>query len=143
MRRFALAKVAAKPSERASWSKYVRNFNLFTHPCPYRLALLGTSLRVRGKLTPRKKNSWFLFIYTLLTIFLAGFFAMSHMMFFLPSTFRFYPLLNNDGRGELHLRKAVSNFSPNKRKILIVRLPRLSGSKRTTFRGAERRCKSV
>ena len=41
---------------------------------------------------------------------------MSHMMFFLPSTFRFCPLLKNDGRGELHLRKAVSDFSPNKRK---------------------------
>ena len=41
---------------------------------------------------------------------------MSHMMFFLPSTFRFCPLLKNDGRGELHLRKAVSYFSPSKRK---------------------------
>ena len=27
-----------------------------THPCPYRLAKLGTSLRVRGKLTLRKKE---------------------------------------------------------------------------------------
>ncbi|MDU5281924.1 MAG: hypothetical protein E6164_05065, partial [Dialister sp.] len=29
--------------------------DLCTHPCPYRLALLGTSLRMRGKLTLRKK----------------------------------------------------------------------------------------
>ena len=31
--------------------------DLCTHPCPYRLARLGTSLRFRGKLTLRKKNS--------------------------------------------------------------------------------------
>ena len=31
--------------------------NLCTHPCPYRLAKLGTSLRVRGKRTLRKKKS--------------------------------------------------------------------------------------
>ena len=30
--------------------------NLCTQPCPYRLARLGTSLRVRGKLTLRKKE---------------------------------------------------------------------------------------
>ena len=58
-------KVAAKPSEGASWSKYVRNFNLFTHPCPYRLAKLGTSLRVPGKLTLRKKELIvFIYIYS-------------------------------------------------------------------------------
>ena len=30
---------------------------LCTPACPYRLALFGTSLRMRGKLTLRKKNS--------------------------------------------------------------------------------------
>ena len=30
--------------------------DLCTQACPYRLALLGTSLRVRGKLTLRKKE---------------------------------------------------------------------------------------
>ena len=30
--------------------------DLYTQTCPYRLAKLGTSLRVRGKLTLRKKE---------------------------------------------------------------------------------------
>ena len=30
-----------------------------------------------------------------------GFFAKSHIMFFLPSSFRFLPPFKNDGRGEL------------------------------------------
>ena len=30
--------------------------DLCTHPCPFRLALLGTSLRIRGKRTLRKKE---------------------------------------------------------------------------------------
>ena len=33
-------------------------------------------------------------------IFLAGFFAKSQIMFFLPSPFRFLPPLKNDGRGD-------------------------------------------
>ena len=35
---------------------FLRHFNLCTHPCPYRLARLGTSLRIRGKLIIRKKE---------------------------------------------------------------------------------------
>ena len=42
-----------------SCNRYIRNFYLCTHTCPYRLAMLGTSLRVRGKLTLRKKNLFF------------------------------------------------------------------------------------
>ena len=44
-----------------------------THPCPYRLARLGTSLRNRGKLTLRKRIHSFIILYTLLTISYAGF----------------------------------------------------------------------
>ena len=43
-----------------SCNRYIRNFYLCTHTCPYRLAMLGTSLRVRGKLTLRKKEFIFL-----------------------------------------------------------------------------------
>ena len=41
------------------------NSNLCTHPCPYRLARLGTSLRVRGKLTTKEERnySFYYFIY--------------------------------------------------------------------------------
>ena len=31
--------------------------NLCTHACPFRLALLGTSLRVRGKLTIKEERN--------------------------------------------------------------------------------------
>ena len=40
----------------------IKYFPLCTHPCPYRLAKLGTSLRVRGKLTLRKKEIIFFII---------------------------------------------------------------------------------
>ena len=33
-----------------------KDSDLYTQACPYRLAKLGTSLRVRGKLTLRKKE---------------------------------------------------------------------------------------
>ena len=56
--------------------------NLCTPTCPYRLARLGTSLRVRGKLTLRKKGFIILYLYTHLCVSLAGFFAKSHMIFF-------------------------------------------------------------
>ena len=60
-------KVAAEPSEGASVSRNERmeismsktvqkDSNLCRQACPYRLARLGTSLRVRGKLTLRKKE---------------------------------------------------------------------------------------
>ena len=34
----------------------IKYSDLCTHPCPFRLALLGTSLRIRGKRTLRKKE---------------------------------------------------------------------------------------
>ena len=40
----------------------IKYFPLCTHACPYRLARLGTSLRVRGKLTLRKKEFIFFII---------------------------------------------------------------------------------
>ena len=110
----------------------------------------------------------------------AGFFAKSHIMFFLLSSFRFCLPLKNDGtselrfamtfwpvyaglplsprrlgtslrvRGKLTLRKKAVKFYKSinwsneytKNRIGNVSCPRLSGSKRTTFRGAKRRCKS-
>ena len=39
------------------------DFNLCTSTCPYHLARLGTSLRVRGKLTLRKKEIIVFIIY--------------------------------------------------------------------------------
>ena len=46
-----------KQKNRNSVSKTLKDsFNLCTHTYPYRLAKLGTSLRVRGKLTLRKKE---------------------------------------------------------------------------------------
>ena len=38
--------------------------DLCTQTCPYRLAKLGTSLRIRGKLTLRKKQSSFINVLT-------------------------------------------------------------------------------
>ena len=34
----------------------IKYSNLCTHPCPYRLALLGTSLRIRGKQTTKEER---------------------------------------------------------------------------------------
>ena len=90
-----------------------------------------------GQLTLRKRNSYF-YIYHA-----AGFFAKSHMMFFLLPSFRFYPPLKNDGRSELRFREAINDFLPKKESIGNVSRPRMTGRKRTTFREAERRCKSV
>ena len=46
--------------KRKNKNKYEQNqqkySDLYTQTCPYRLAKLGTSLRVRGKLTLRKKE---------------------------------------------------------------------------------------
>ena len=35
----------------------IKYFPLCTHPCPYRLARLGTSLRVRGKRTTKEERN--------------------------------------------------------------------------------------
>ena len=75
--------------------------DLCTPTCPYRLAWLGTSLRVQGKLTLRKKEIIVLYLYTLLTVSYAGFFAKSQIMFSLLSSFQFCSPLKNDGRGVL------------------------------------------
>ena len=61
----------------------IKDSDLCTQACPYRLARLGTSLRVRGKLMLRKKEFIvLLFINTHFRLSLAGFFAKSHIMFF-------------------------------------------------------------
>ena len=53
-----------KRKNRNSVSKTLKNsFNLCTQTCPYRLTRLGTSLRVRGKLTLRKKEIIVFIIY--------------------------------------------------------------------------------
>ena len=53
-----------KRKNRNSVSKTLKNnFNLCTHTYPYRLTRLGTSLRVRGKLTLRKKEIIVFIIY--------------------------------------------------------------------------------
>ena len=36
----------------------IKYFPLCTHPCPYRLARLGTSLRVRGKRTTKEERNY-------------------------------------------------------------------------------------
>ena len=62
-----MAKVSAELTKGASVSRNVRikisvsktnknDSGLCTQTCPYRLARLGTSLRIRGKLTLRKKE---------------------------------------------------------------------------------------
>ena len=73
--------------------------------------------RKRGQLTIKEERnySFKIFIYTPLTISFAGFFAMSHMMFFLhrhsDSVHR-----SRMTAGVSIFRKAVSDFSLNKRK---------------------------
>ena len=57
----------------------------------------------------------------------AGFFAKSHMMFFLLSSFRFYTPLKNDGRGELRFGMTVNDLLPKKKRTRTVSHPRLSG----------------
>ena len=64
--------------------------DLCTQTCPYCLAWLGTSLRVRGKLTLRKKKYSFYYLNTLLTISYAGFFANTHYSTVLFSSFAYF-----------------------------------------------------
>ena len=46
-----------RKNKKISMSKTNKKYSdLYTQTCPYRLAKLGTSLRVRGKLTLRKKE---------------------------------------------------------------------------------------
>ena len=101
--------------------------NLCRQACPYRLAWLGTSLRVRGKLTLREKEIIVLYLYTLLTVSYAGFFAESQIMFFLLTSFPFCPPLKNDGRGELLCHDILMINEYIKKSIGNVSRPRLSG----------------
>ena len=72
-------KVSAELTKGASMSRIVKinnkyektnknDFHLCTQACPYRLARLGTSLRIRGKLTLRKKKYSFYYLNTLFVI---------------------------------------------------------------------------
>ena len=61
---------------------------------------------------------------------------------FLLLSFRICLPLKNDGRGELRFREVVNDFSPKKKSIQNASCPRLSGSKRTTFRRVKRHWKS-
>ena len=79
---------------------------------------------------------------TLFRLSYAGFFAKSHMMFFLLSSFRFCLPLKNDGRSELLCHDILMLNEYIKQSIENVSRPRMTGSKRTAFRGAKRRCKS-
>ena len=70
-------------NKKISMSKTNKKYSdLCTQTCPYRLARLGTSLRIRGKLTLRKKKYSFYYLNTLLRLSAAGFFAKSQIMFF-------------------------------------------------------------
>ena len=91
--------------------------NLCTPARPYRLARLGTSLGIRGKLTLRKKKYSFYYLNTLYRLPYAGFFAKSQIMFFLLSSFRFCPPLKNDGRSELRFDVVLNDFLAKKKRI--------------------------
>ena len=101
--------------------------DLCTQTCPYRLARLGTSrpkakrliafsrryapkntIRLppyAGEADTKEESNQVLYLYTHLCVSLAGFFAKSHMMFFLLSLFLFCPPLKNDGRNELRFQR--------------------------------------
>ena len=56
-----------RKNKKISMSKTNKKYSdLCTQTCPYRLARLGTSLRMRGKLTLRKKKYSFYYLNTLL-----------------------------------------------------------------------------
>ena len=94
-----------------------------------------------GTADTKEKEFIVLYLYTHLCVSLAGIFAKSHMIFFLLLSFRFYPPLKNDGRGELRLQR-IFYLLCQKERMQIASRPRMTGSKRTAFRGAERRCKN-
>ena len=61
----------------------IKYSNLCMPTCPFRLAGLGTSLRIRGGATAKEERNYsFCYLNTLLTISLAEFFAKSHSIFF-------------------------------------------------------------
>ena len=58
-----------RKNKKISMSKTNKKYSdLCTQTCPYRLARLGTSLRIRGKLTLRKKKYSFYYLNTLFVI---------------------------------------------------------------------------
>ena len=68
--------------------------------------------------TKEERIHSFYYLNTLLTIIYAGFFAKSHMMFFLLSSFLFCPPLKNDGRSELHFSMKLNDFWYKNKKIM-------------------------
>ena len=108
-----------------SCNRYIRTFYLCTHTCPYRLAMLGTSLRVRGKLTLKKKE--FIFLYFYIYSFddiLCRILRYESYVFFLPLTFRFCPPLKNDDRSELRYGVTINDFFIRRKKYEMKAVPR-------------------
>ena len=62
-------KVAALAVERGKREQKRKNdSNLCTQACPYRLAWLGTSLRIRGKRTTKEERNYSFKIYYLIIV---------------------------------------------------------------------------
>ena len=57
-----------------------------------------------GEADAKEESNQVLYLYTHLCVSLAGFFAKSHMMFFLLSSFLFCSPLKNDGTSELRFQ---------------------------------------
>ena len=89
--------------------------DLCTQTCPYRLARLGTSLRVRGEADIKEERNY------------------SFYYFYMSQTKEYW----NDS-----YQKVVLTDLSQRERMQTVSRPRMTGSKRTAFRGAERRCKS-
>ena len=108
-------------------------------PCVLKLAPIASQARhfprQRGQRTNKEERIHsFIILYTLLTIFLAGFFAKSQIMFFLPSSFRYFPPLKNDGRGEMRFLKIFTWFLWKNGRMETVCRPRTRGRWRRSRR---------
>ena len=82
-------KVAAEPSEGVSVSKQVKWFWPMYALLPLSPRRLGTSLRIRGKRTTKEERILILYLYMLLTISAAGFFAAHNNLFFIIHFFMY------------------------------------------------------
>ena len=80
---------------------------------------------------------------TFLRLSYAGFFAITHHAVVPFYSSAYLSPLKNDGGGVLLCHDILMLNECIKKRIGDASCPRLSGSKRTTFRGAKRRCKSV
>ena len=69
-----------------------------------------------GEAETKEENNRVLYLYTHLCVSLAGFFAKSHMMLFLLSSFRFCPPLKNDGRSELRFDVVLNDVLAKKKR---------------------------